>query len=420
MENKIQKTTLHPVGDDSVDLYPKTSTDQITDLAAYLNKQGLTSKPFVVGHVKTLPANAQANVTFTEQNDKIAINFAIPRGDVGAQGNAGPEGREGPVGPRGPSGNDFQIKLQVDSVSELPAASSAYLGWAAYVGTEAPRDVYTCVEITDGVIAWENQGKLQGAKGEDGNSIEGFTLVKHEVVGNETYNTIQASYSDKPSSTFEVHVQNGRDGVDGTNGVEGPAGPKGDQGAPLYWTYLFFEGKTSVSVHAEHIKPSNPPISVGDLCLSADGWVAEVTSVGDPLTVMKSLYSIKGPRGLQGPPGPVSPSTPLYNHFITIKKDTFPNKLLLLFNVISTRQSQYDNIFEIQNIMSIQSIKVSGYLRSEASAGTVDVISYYNQLTGDDTMTLNCTIFNNFLSGVTPVAIDTQNHRFSDVVTEIV
>lgn len=219
--NNVQKTTLHPVGDDNTDLYPKTSTDQIIDLVEFLNNQGLNPKPFVVGNVTTLPADGQAQVTFTETNDKIAINFAIPQGDIGAQGNAGPEGLQGPVGPRGPSGNDFQIKLQVDSATDLPTASSAYLGWAAYVGTESPRDVYACVEIADGVIAWENQGKLQGAKGENGNSVEGFTLVKHEVVGNETYNTIQVHYSDLSANTFEIHAMNGTNGRDGTDGVVG-------------------------------------------------------------------------------------------------------------------------------------------------------------------------------------------------------
>lgn len=298
--NKIQKTTLHPVGDNKTDLYPTTSSDQVVDLVEFLNKQGLNPKPFVVGTVTTLPAGEDAKVTFSESNDKIAINFYIPMGQKGIQGNVGDTGREGPVGPRGPAGNDFQIKLQVNEVSDLPTASSAYLGWAAYVGTSTPRDVWACVEIADGVIAWENQGQLQGPKGDTGNGVDGFTLLSHVVVGDETYNTIQVSYTDNPAETFEVHAKNGENGQNGQDGNK---------------------------IYTQAVAPTVDDIyNDGDIYIDVSTWNYYSFDNGE----WRLDGNIKGAKGDSG----VNPM--LFEHNITFYKNTQSVKFIASLKIIST------------------------------------------------------------------------------------
>lgn len=87
--NKIQKTTLHPVGDNKTDLYPTTSSDQVVDLEEYLNKKWVEDVPFEVGTVNTVPADQPANVTVEEKDGKIVLNFDIPKGVDGQDGQDG-------------------------------------------------------------------------------------------------------------------------------------------------------------------------------------------------------------------------------------------------------------------------------------------------------------------------------------------
>lgn len=112
------------------------------------------------------------------------------KGEQGEMGPQGPQGIQGVQGPAGKDGNSFEIAGQVNETADLPSADAAHLGQAYYVGTTAPRDVYSCVQDGDGAISWQNQGTLQGPQGEQG-------------------------------------IQ----GIQGPPGVQGPAGP---QGKPLY------------------------------------------------------------------------------------------------------------------------------------------------------------------------------------------
>ena len=86
-----------------------------------------------------------------------------PQGATGAQGPQGIQGIQGPKGDKGDDGNSFTIVATVASVVDLP--SSAPAGEAYFVGTVAPRDVYTFDALTH---SWVNQGKLQGPKGDTG------------------------------------------------------------------------------------------------------------------------------------------------------------------------------------------------------------------------------------------------------------
>ena len=86
-----------------------------------------------------------------------------PQGATGAQGPQGIQGVQGPKGDKGDDGTSFVIVATVASVVELPTSAPA--GEAYFVGTVAPRDVYTFDALTH---SWVNQGKLQGPKGDTG------------------------------------------------------------------------------------------------------------------------------------------------------------------------------------------------------------------------------------------------------------
>ena len=122
-----------------------------------------------------------------------------PQGATGAQGPQGIQGIQGPKGDKGDDGTSFEIVATVASVVDLP--NSAPAGEAYFVGTVAPRDVYTFDALTH---SWVNQGKLQGPKGDTG--PKGGTGPQ----GPQGPQGIQ--------------------GVQGPKGDTGPQGPKGDTG----------------------------------------------------------------------------------------------------------------------------------------------------------------------------------------------
>ena len=117
-----------------------------------------------------------------------------PKGDPGEQGPQGPEGPQGPKGDPGADGQSFAITDTLENVSDLP--STGAVGDVYLVGATPPRDMYTWSESRS---AWDNQGPLQGPKGDPG---------EQGPEGPE-----------------------GPQGSEGPQGPEGPAGPTGPQGA---------------------------------------------------------------------------------------------------------------------------------------------------------------------------------------------
>lgn len=112
----------------------------------------------------TLPRGPQGTQGETgEQGPQGPTGPAGPQGATGAQGPQGIQGIQGPKGEKGDDGTSFVIVATVASVVDLP--TSAPEGEAYFVGTVAPRDVYTFDALTH---SWVNQGKLQGPKGDTG------------------------------------------------------------------------------------------------------------------------------------------------------------------------------------------------------------------------------------------------------------
>ena len=175
-----------------------------------------------------------------------------PRGETGAQGPRGLQGLTGPAGPqgvqgiqgeRGPAGADgasFKITGQVNSADLLPDPAPAYLGEAYFVGEVDPRAVYACVYV-DGTLKWENQGTLQGPKGEPGaQGPAGAQGVPGEPGPQGVAGADGAPGATGPQGVVNVELTDGSSilagdflapkGDKGEKGPAGPSGPRGEQG----------------------------------------------------------------------------------------------------------------------------------------------------------------------------------------------
>lgn len=137
-----------------------------------------------------------------EQGPQGPIGPTGPQGSTGAKGPQGIQGPQGPKGDKGDDGTSFTIVATVASVVELPTSAPA--GEAYFVGTVAPRDVYTYDALTH---SWVNQGKLQGPKGDTGETGP-----------------------QGPQGPQGVQGEQGEQGPQGIQGIQGPKGDKGDKG----------------------------------------------------------------------------------------------------------------------------------------------------------------------------------------------
>ena len=143
-----------------------------------------------------------------------------PQGATGAQGPQGIQGVQGPKGEKGDDGTSFTIVATVASVVDLP--TSAPEGEAYFVGTVAPRDVYTFDALTH---SWVNQGKLQGPQGPQGpTGPQGATGAQ----GPQGIQGIQGPKGDTGETGPQGPI--GPKGETGETGPQGPIGPKGQQG----------------------------------------------------------------------------------------------------------------------------------------------------------------------------------------------
>lgn len=101
-------------------------------------------------------------------------------GPIGPQGPQGVTGATGPRGEKGDSGNDFTIIGTVSATADLPQNyTDADVGKAWFVGTQTPRDVWSWGYNENNILAWINQGKLQGPVGEQGpQGIQGLQGIQ--------------------------------------------------------------------------------------------------------------------------------------------------------------------------------------------------------------------------------------------------
>lgn len=202
---------------------------------------------------------------FAEKGDVGAEGSQGPRGErgpVGATGLQGAQGIQGPVGPegaRGPqgvqglkgdkgekgdNGTDFKIIGTVSSTANLPQDyTSLDVGLAWWVGTQAPRAVYSWGYTESGTLGWMYQGYLQGPKGDRGEQ------------GPEGPQGIQ--------------------GVQGPQGVQGVQGPAGEDGPPGTTFYNELEDRPVfvVDTYTQYTLWGNNDLQNGIYILKAGGIV---------------------------------------------------------------------------------------------------------------------------------------------------
>lgn len=130
------------------------------------------------------------------------------RGPQGIQGTQGPAGPAGPMGAQGAPGEDgrnFETpKIEADTAELLQAnypPDATRLGETAWVGTETPKIMYSCVQLANGTFGWTEVGAIQGPPGPQG-----------------------------PQGETGATGPQGPQGERGPQGIQGPQGPQGPAG----------------------------------------------------------------------------------------------------------------------------------------------------------------------------------------------
>jgi len=100
-----------------------------------------------------------------EKGEKGDTGEQGPQGEKGEKGDTGPQGDKGEQGVKGDTGAGFAVLGYFDTADALAGILSPAPGAAYGIGSAAPYDIY----IWDGVNSvWVNNGQLQGAKGDTG------------------------------------------------------------------------------------------------------------------------------------------------------------------------------------------------------------------------------------------------------------
>lgn len=184
-----------------------------------------------------------------EQGPKGETGAQGPKGDTGEtgpQGQTGPAGPTGPQGPKGETGTGFKVKGYYGSVSALQTSvTDPEVGDAYGVGASEPYDIY----IYDGVTrTWVNNGPLQGAKGEKGDTgaqgpkgEPGATGPAGANGANGTNGITPTIGADGNWYLGETDTGKPSRGEKGDTGSTGPAGPAGK--TPVKGTDYFTEAE---------------------------------------------------------------------------------------------------------------------------------------------------------------------------------
>lgn len=217
MANQITKTTLHPEGDDTIDLYPKTSVDQVEGLYSTIRSIGVGFHPmgdWVSGHVYVIndvvtynesSYLCRANVTSTTPPPDDEANWQIS-GGAGPQGEQGIQGIQGETGATGATPN-ITANVEVGNTTGIPSATVERSGT-----NENP--VLT--------FSFNNLKGEQGIQGETG--VTGATPnITANVEVNNTTGTPSATVersgtNEAPILTFSFKNLKGEQGAQGIQG----------------------------------------------------------------------------------------------------------------------------------------------------------------------------------------------------------
>lgn len=260
----------------------------------------------------TLPRGPQGVQGETgEQGPQGPTGPTGPQGATGAQGPQGIQGIQGPKGEKGDDGTSFVIVATVASVVDLP--TSAPEGEAYFVGTVAPRDVYTFDALTH---SWVNQGKLQGPKGDTGEQgPQGATP------------NISVTATQLPSDAQPTATRSGTD--------ENP---------------IITFGIPQASGGSENalIKPSTPPNVIELVGIDTNGeQVSAHLSLGLAFTGNTSPYDIS--------------CTPWYIHRVVMRTSEDTTEILFLTDNNPFEISSLDDLYlAISSIEDVRYCKIQG------------------------------------------------------------
>ena len=286
-----------------------------------------------------LEPNAEPTVTVEasgEDTSKIFnFVFGIPKGAkgdtgekgaTGEKGDTGPQGVQGEKGEKGDTGSGFVVLGYFANVSLLQTnVSNPSAGDAYGVGENEPYDIY----IWDGKNSqWVNNGPLQGAKGDKGETgaAAGFGIPTAEVTSLDF--TEAPTVSVEASGTniakifkFIFGIPKGAKGDTGAQGEQGPAGEKGIDGSPAGFgtptasaTQLEPNVEPTVTVEASGEDTSKIFNFVFGIPKGAKGDTGEKGATGakgDPFVysdfTLEQLAALRGPKGEIGEKGEQGP-----------------------------------------------------------------------------------------------------------------
>ena len=286
-----------------------------------------------------LEPNAEPTVTVEasgEDTSKIFnFVFGIPKGAkgdtgekgaTGEKGDTGPQGVQGEKGEKGDTGSGFVVLGYFANVSLLQTnVSNPSAGDAYGVGENEPYDIY----IWDGKNSqWVNNGPLQGAKGDKGETgaAAGFGIPTAEVTSLDF--TEAPTVSVEASGTniakifkFIFGIPKGAKGDTGAQGEQGPAGEKGIDGSPAGFgtptasaTQLEPNAEPTVTVEASGEDTSKIFNFVFGIPKGVKGDTGEKGATGekgDPFVYSdftpEQLAALRGPKGEIGEKGEQGP-----------------------------------------------------------------------------------------------------------------
>lgn len=113
-------------------------------------------------------------------------NIVGPQGQAGQTGPRGPQGEQGPQGPQGPQGLPgvgIRILGTLNSISNLPSASSSYDGRGYLIGTSGSYILYGCVP-NNGSYQWVNLGPYTGGTIITDNNGDAISTVQYKNLNN--------------------------------------------------------------------------------------------------------------------------------------------------------------------------------------------------------------------------------------------
>ena len=284
-----------------------------------------------------LEPNVEPTVTVEasgEDTSKIFnFVFGIPKGAkgdtgekgaTGEKGDTGPQGVQGEKGEKGDTGSGFVVLGYFANVSLLQTnVSNPSAGDAYGVGENEPYDIY----IWDGKnYQWVNNGPLQGAKGDKGETgaSAGFGTPIAEVTSLDFNEAPTVSVEASGTNIAKIFkfifgIPKGAKGDTGAQGEQGPAGEKGIDGSPAGFgtptasaTQLEPNAEPTVAVEASGEDTSKIFNFVFGIPKGAKGDTGEKGATGpkgDPFVYSdfteEQLSALKGPKGDIGEQGPI-------------------------------------------------------------------------------------------------------------------